>query len=547
MRLVLSAIGLAMMTACVVGDETPLDEAIDDALAAGQDPCQAPGIRARANVPRVDGRYVGGPGADVILGTAGKDVIFGGDGDDLICAFGGDDVIDGGDGRDRIYAGAGDDIIHGRGGSDTIWAGPGADLVFGDLLDDELHGEEGNDILIGGHGTDLLDGGPGNDTLRGDTGNDEFRGGDGIDLASFTTAMPPGQPENTTTGIHVRGDSVDGDGGNEPLEGIERLAGSMFTDDVRGTITPAHALGQVFTDVQLGPGGDPVDVGVIVLGTAGDDDVEIHHGDNVVVVTANHPLAAGPGCSAAGGTVRCAVGGNFHYVVGWGDDGADTFRLTGDWPRDFEAHVSGGEGSDHLIGGDEQDVFFTGASGTDYLEGRGGDDALISESHHDASWDGGDRPKAGDYHDGADILDGGAGNDQLVVDYVCGGHRYLGGPGRDIAGFARSGRHAIYAQLGGPTTYHSNWWGAAANPDLCRSKQDWTTFRTGADADLEILEASDGADYLWGDDRDDVLWGRAGGDHVYGLGGDDELLGADGRDVLVGGGGVDEISYGKQP
>ena len=73
----------------------------------------------------------------------------------------------------------------------------------------------------------------------------------------------------------------------------------------------------------------------------------------------------------------------------------------------------------------------------------------------------------------------------------------------------------------------------------------WTSFRTGEAADLEVLEASDGPDNLWGDDRNNVIWGRGGGDRMFGLGGNDELLGADGNDTIVDNDGTNDISYGK--
>ena len=60
----------------------------------------------------------------------------------------------------------------------------------------------------------------------------------------------------------------------------------------------------------------------------------------------------------------------FHFIVAWGDRGADNIEFRGDFPREFETHSSGGEGNDHLIGGSAQDVMFTGTDGSDYLEGR---------------------------------------------------------------------------------------------------------------------------------------------------------------------------------
>jgi len=236
------------VAACDAGEFDAFQIALDDHQ-AGRDPCDDPEIRRRINVhadPNDPHLFIGTDGPDVIFGTDGDDRIFGLGGDDVICALAGDDYIDGGDGRDVIDAGPGDDIVHGRGGSDWIWGGPGDDVLFGDILDDHLFGEGGDDILIGGHGTDWLDGGDGNDFLRGDTGTDTFIGGDGYDIASFSTALPPGQVEvnpdgtaNPITGIHIKLDGgcdsqgcAEGDGGNEPLHGIEEIVGSSFVDRI---------------------------------------------------------------------------------------------------------------------------------------------------------------------------------------------------------------------------------------------------------------------------------------------------------------------------
>ncbi|MEO8551762.1 MAG: calcium-binding protein, partial [Kofleriaceae bacterium] len=557
-----------VVAACDVGEVGVMQVAKED-VAKGVDPCQDTTIKKKINIHADKDnphRFVGTNGDDVIFGTSGDDQIFGNGGDDLICGFAGDDYIDGGDGNDRIFAGAGDDIVHGRAGSDKIWGGAGADILFGDTLDDELHGEAGNDILIGGDGTDILDGGDGNDFLRGDTGNDTFIGGDGNDIASFATALPPGQPEikadntvNPITGVRVTfegkcddGGCADGDGGNEPIHGIEKIIGSPFTDlIVPNGQTVQSGFGEtvptpvstVFIDAVASFGGELIDVGVVVLGSPGADHYHISgtNADVVTVVSDGTQLTAMAPCNQVdANTVKCNVGafvgsqphrGNpFHYILGWGDKGDDDFTFSGDFPREFETHVSGGEGNDHLVGGAEADVFFTGTDGVDHLEGNDGDDALIGESHHTRAWDDDKRPNVADYHDGGDTFDGGPGNDQLVVDYVCGGHTYIGGPGRDIAGFARSGKHAINAQLGGPAQNHTTWYGKAANLDLCGSKPGaWTDFKNkGQAADLEILEASDGPDHLWGDDRSNTIWGRGGGDHIFGLGGDDTILGADG-------------------
>jgi hypothetical protein len=113
-----------------------------------------------------DGREVtipGGPGRDVLQGTAGRDVIAGFEGDDVIRGLGGRDQICGGSGRDRIFGGGGADLLRGQEGSDRVFGGKGADRLVGEGGRDALFGGRGADRLNGGLGLDLLEGGLGRD------------------------------------------------------------------------------------------------------------------------------------------------------------------------------------------------------------------------------------------------------------------------------------------------------------------------------------------------------------------------------------------------
>lgn len=69
----------------------------------------------------------GGPGSQVLIGTAGPDRIDGGSGDDLICGGGGNDTIAGGSGHDVLYGDDGDDSISGGAGNDRLDGGGGSD------------------------------------------------------------------------------------------------------------------------------------------------------------------------------------------------------------------------------------------------------------------------------------------------------------------------------------------------------------------------------------------------------------------------------------
>jgi CSLREA domain-containing protein len=102
----------------------------------------------------------GGPGDDLLIGTAGAD---------LLCGLGGNDVIKGLGGNDSLF---GDACLVARASRPFAASSDG---------DDRLFGGAGQDSLIGGGGDDLLDGGGGDDRLAGGAGRNVYRGGAGKD------------------------------------------------------------------------------------------------------------------------------------------------------------------------------------------------------------------------------------------------------------------------------------------------------------------------------------------------------------------------------
>ncbi len=158
-----------------------------------------------------DDVLIGTAGADVIVAYSGDDVVYGKGGADRICLgpgddYGnggkrgdridgswGDDTIDGANGtdtlrgsggRDTISGNAHNDVIYGGAGRDTLGGGPDNDAVYGEGGSDLLFGWTGADRLVGGSGGDSVDGGFGNDRLSGGSGTDSCEGGPGTDTAA---------------------------------------------------------------------------------------------------------------------------------------------------------------------------------------------------------------------------------------------------------------------------------------------------------------------------------------------------------------------------
>lgn len=78
----------------------------------------------------------GGPGNDLLVGSADQDVLDGDAGDDRIYGRGGNDDLYGGPGRDLIVAGAGNDRVFAADGDrDTVRCGAGRDEARADRRD----------------------------------------------------------------------------------------------------------------------------------------------------------------------------------------------------------------------------------------------------------------------------------------------------------------------------------------------------------------------------------------------------------------------------
>lgn len=191
-------------------------------------------------------------GMDVIMGTAGADVIDDPGGSmNIICAGSGDDTFRGSDGRDLFDGGPGDDEALGRDGDDILLGGDGRDTLAGGF---------GDDLLFGEGDVDRLKGDFGNDEIYGDGGSDRIHGGFGDDYIEAGSGA----------------DKVWGGGGNDFINGMggqDRLYGGSGDDTIQGSHQSDRIYGNAGKDILRGAAGkDTLD------GQAGDD--ELFGGDN---------------------------------------------------------------------------------------------------------------------------------------------------------------------------------------------------------------------------------------------------------------------------
>lgn len=132
----------------------------------------------------------GGPGDDILVGTAGDDIINGKNGHDTLYGIGGNDVLVGGKGGDTLYGGDGDDVLNAGAGADWLTGGAGADAFTFDLdatsdyrLDTiyDLDFTEGDTIVIEGV------------VISSDAELAAFDGMNGFEVYNFTS--DPGTPD----------------------------------------------------------------------------------------------------------------------------------------------------------------------------------------------------------------------------------------------------------------------------------------------------------------------------------------------------------------
>ena len=498
-------------------------------------------------------------------------------------------------GSQTFDGGPGDDIVFGERGNDILEGGEGNDQLFGGIGDDLLRGGLGADRLAGGFGADAIDGQGGDDYVHGDGTVDTIvDSGGGTDTLSYGTGVTPGFPNNAAKypdfsvypglpaaggerGVYLGLGADVGDngvapngGGVDKVEGddFEVVLGTAFPDVITGTTAGQAIYGGGGGDVILGEGGadqihggaggdrcssdadcestdqalvqrDPtkIAVGAIAPGATPYTQLYLTGSNAADLVTATYAasparvvfsLSAGStgqfdtsaasssGCRApSGGEVECALAAPLDSVLLAGLGGDDSITANG-FPDTVSVVIAGGPGGDALQGGQAgEDVLVDGAdAGADTLTGLGGDDALL-------------------HNGGADLIEGGDGNDLFLSDSVCDENSILGGSGRDNASWARFDEGVAAdveaGEAGRP--------GAGGTPSCPGGQLDGFAAEDleGSDFD-DIFTGGQEANQLLGHAGQDVYHARAGADRILANSGDADPVidcGGDAGDLAI--------------
>lgn len=564
-----------------------------------------------------DNELRGEGGNDLISGRLGADTLFGGDGNDTLYAMTANDLegdtsdntLHGNIGNDTLHGSAGNDTLHGNNGADTLYGRMGNDTLFGGFGNDKLKGQNGNDTLYGDDGNDTLFGGSGADSLYGDAGSDTLSGDKGLDYLSG------GAGDDTLIinygDINQGAETFDGGADSDTLllqGGATDLTQDMSANTLLGLEKIEFGAGDVDLDRTLKFRVGQLDsLGISGLTIKGLDLAGNTETLTLVMDTATADLSA----------LTFTNWGNQNELVRIEGD-ADDETITGTARKDLitgqegDDTLSGGNGDDTLKGQNGADVLngqsgddtLYGGSGADILNGNGNNDTLYGGVGQDELYGGnGDDTLVLEYGDdeyGAEIFDGGAGTDKLLLtggnivannffsgDALANLEQLEFGAGTtdinrtvflqdvhfgaaelsltaEIIGLdVANNTEKLIVYLTGTTSIDlsgltfTNWGGqnevvsilGNSSADTITGTDQFDQILSGAGTDTvnggagdDIINGEDDADVLHGDEGDDTIDGGQGSDQIYGDDGVDTLNGGDNNDSMFGGTGNDILN-----
>lgn len=517
-----------------------------------------------------DVQFVTGNGQAAIDLFAGDDSMTGSVDDDLIV----------GDIFNVLSAGSTTNIVF---GDDDIQGGGGNDHLYGDYISN-LAGvispdDGGNDILNGGDGHDSIYGQGGDDWVIGGDGNNYIDGGNGNDIAVYWLAGGAVTVDLTMSGVYQNTIGA----GNDNLNSVEGLLGSLFSDTLTGDGSDNIISGFAGHDTLAGGGGNDtaaylfdlagvsVDLNLQGAGqnTGGSGVDELSGFENLLGSQYDDTLIGDGGDNVIDG-----ADGDDTLVGGGGNDtvsyGASTLGVIVDLSQNGVAQNTGGAGIDtisgfeNLRGSNHNDSLtgngfanvIEGGAGGDDIEGMAGADTLVggdgidtlSYEHSNAGvivgLDGvvgiGGHAQ-GDVISGFERLIGSAFDD--ILSGTADANEFNGLAGQDTLDYTLSDAAiSINLNLGLASGGHAEGDTFAFIENVTGSSFDDTIF--GSNSEANTLNGGGGVDLLAGLDGDDTLNGGEGDDSLAGGNDNDELNGENGNDRLFGNSGNDTINGG---
>ena len=224
-----------------------------------------------------------------------------------------------------------------------------------------------------------------------------------------------------------------------------------------------------------------------------------------------------------------------------GTDDNDVIDIS-QYENHSELLIEAGDGHDHIIGNDNQNLIDAGA-GNDVIDGGGGGDIVIGGAGEDIFVL---REGNGDDENGTWISDFSA-EDKLRFDdgvtkiWIKPVYN-IDGAQTDLIVFADEAGTKMLAVLSGFTTLLSftNLENGDIDVGLIGLTDNDSLYGGGGD---DTNYGGYGEDYIDGGEDNDTIYGGFGDDEIYGGAGNDEIYGDEGENTLYGGEGNDEI-YG---
>ena len=414
---------------------------------------------------------------------------------------------------------------------------------------DVIRGLAGSDVLIGRGGDDFLDGGNGIDTMIGGLGNDFY-------VVNRIEDLPVEAAGEGTDQISTALDVYSLGG----LANIENLTGLGNVDQqLTGNAANNRIDGGIGTDVMVGDLGDDryvVDnVGDVVVEDVGEGTDTIFSSIDYALPgnVENLTLSGGASITGQGNNLANVIQGNLAANLLLGGGGNDT--LQGNGGNDT---LDGGVGADAMQGGAGDDVYLVDNVLDSATEGfnQGIDTVKSTVSFHltanvenltlmgagaingtgnalanTITGNGADNRIDGGL--GADLMNGGGGDDTYVVDNI-GDHAF------DVAG---GGVDLVKSSVSFSLSFYIENLTLTGSADIDGTGNGLANVLIG-NGGANVLKGANGNDQLTGLAGDDTLLGGLGDDALYGGGSADVLGGGDGNDILSGGLGDDFMTGG---